>query len=114
MEQRVFRVAGIWCWRRLTLPVGSGFTVETSEMAGLPQDDRGGSGHTETLVMNVNGIHCESCEDRIARTLRGLRGVAQVAADHATATVRVVFDPSRTSKDTVRSAIERAGYQVTS
>ena len=99
---------------RLTLPLGSGFTVKTAAEGGSVSGRAWRLGTLETLVMNVNGIHCESCEERIARALRGLGGVAQVSADHTTATVRLVFDPSRTSREAVRSAIERAGYQVTS
>jgi copper chaperone CopZ len=56
---------------------------------------------------------CGACEQRIEKALKRIDGVAQSAADHRAARVRVMFDPARTSERAVRSCIERAGYSVT-
>ncbi len=68
----------------------------------------------QQLLLRVSGIHCEGCEERIARAERELgSGIAKVVAEHQAGTVRIVFDPARTSEKSVRAAIERAGYQIT-
>jgi Cu+-exporting ATPase len=62
--------------------------------------------------LNVSGMSCRACEERIEKALGRVEGVLQSAADHRAARVRVMFDPARTSEGTVRSCIERAGYTV--
>lgn len=66
----------------------------------------------EQLDLRVTGMTCNACEQRIERALARVEGVAQSAADHHGARVRVMFDPVLTSEAAVRSCIERAGYTV--
>ena len=66
----------------------------------------------ETLVLQVMGMSCTGCEQRIAMVLSHLDGVLRSSADHATGAVRVVLDPARNSEQAVSDAIEQAGYQV--
>lgn len=66
----------------------------------------------EQLELRVTGMTCNACEQRIERALARIEGVAQGAADHRAARVRVMFDPDRTSEGAVRSCVERAGYTV--
>ena len=67
----------------------------------------------ETIDLNVNGMTCGACEQRIQKALTRIDGVVQSAANHRGARVRVMFDPTRTTEGAVRSCIERAGYVVT-
>ena len=62
--------------------------------------------------LNVYGMTCRACEQRIEKALGRLDGVVQSAADHRGANVRVMFDPARTSENDVRSCIVRAGFTV--
>ncbi len=66
----------------------------------------------EQVQLRVSGMSCNACEQRIEKTLLRLDGVVRSAADHRVGYVRVVFDPARASEQSVRSCIERAGYEV--
>ena len=64
------------------------------------------------VELQVTGMSCRACEQRIEKALTRIDGVMQSAADHRAANVRVMFDPARTSESDVRSCVERAGYTV--
>ena len=66
----------------------------------------------EQLDLHVTGMTCTACEQRIQRALSQVEGVVRSAADHRAARVKVMFDPARTSAETVQSRIKQAGYQV--
>ena len=66
----------------------------------------------EQIELNVSGMTCGACEQRIEKALTRIDGVVQSAADHRAARVRVMFDPARTSESALRSCIERAGYSI--
>ena len=66
----------------------------------------------EQLELNVSGMTCTGCEQRITKALSRLEGVVRSAANHQTGRVRVVFDAARTSERSVRSTLEQAGYEV--
>ena len=66
----------------------------------------------EQVELHVKGMSCGACEQRIQRALAQINGVVRSAADHRAARVKVVFDPARTSTETVRARITDAGYEV--
>ena len=66
----------------------------------------------EQLELHVNGMTCGACEQRIQRALAQIDGVMRSAADHRAARVKVVFDPARTSAESVQARIKQAGYEV--
>lgn len=66
----------------------------------------------EQLELRVNGMTCTACERRIERALAQVDGVVRSAVDHRAARVKIVFDPARTSAQTVRARIKQAGYEV--
>ena len=66
----------------------------------------------EQIDLNVSGMTCGACEQRIEKALTRIDGVVQSVADHPAARVRVMFDPARTSESALRSCIERAGYSI--
>lgn len=68
----------------------------------------------QQLELRVAGMTCTACERRIERALARVEGVVRSAADHRAARVEVVFDPARTSAQTVQARIEQAGYEVAS
>ena len=68
----------------------------------------------EQLVLQVKGMTCTGCENRIQRALGRLEGVRQATADHQTGEVRVVVDPAKTPAEEVRTCITHAGYEVSS
>lgn len=64
------------------------------------------------VKLQVKGMSCSGCEQRIQKVLARVEGVVRSAADHHAGEVRVMFDPNRTSEQVVRSSIEQAGYEV--
>lgn len=66
----------------------------------------------EQVVLQVNGMTCTACENRIQRALGQLQGVRQARADHRTGEVRVILDLANTPEEAVRACVRRAGYEV--
>ena len=67
----------------------------------------------EQVTFQVRGMDCAACEERIQRALGQVQGVLRSSADHASGTVGVVLDSSRTSAAAARGTVERAGFEVT-
>lgn len=66
----------------------------------------------ETLVLQVEGMSCTGCEQRIGTVLGRVEGVREVAADHATGRVEVRVGPELADRAVLAERIEAAGYQV--
>jgi copper chaperone CopZ len=64
------------------------------------------------IKLQVKGMSCSGCEQRIQKVLARVEGVVRSAANHQAEEVRVVFDQNRTSEQAVRAMIEQAGYEV--
>ncbi|MBR3255331.1 MAG: heavy-metal-associated domain-containing protein [Clostridia bacterium] len=63
------------------------------------------------LVLNVKGMMCGGCENRVKNVLGEIEGVKNVTADHTTGKVVVTYE-NDISKETISSAIEDIGYEV--
>jgi copper chaperone CopZ len=66
----------------------------------------------ETIVLQVSGMSCAGCEQRIGAVLRRVEGVREVAADHASGRVEVRIGAELTDPGVLSERIEAAGYQV--
>lgn len=66
----------------------------------------------ETLVLQVNGMSCTGCEQRIGAVLRRVEGVREVTADHATGRVEVRVGPELADRGVLGERIEAAGYEL--
>lgn len=66
----------------------------------------------QTSILQVQGMSCAGCEQRIGTALRRLDGVVEATADHLTGEVRVRFDSSSTDRGAVLDRIVLAGYTV--
>jgi len=64
------------------------------------------------IKIQVKGMSCSGCEQRIQKVLARVEGVVRSAADHQAEEVRVLFDPNRTSEEALRLSIEQAGYEL--
>ncbi|CAN5351164.1 hypothetical protein BH20ACT9_BH20ACT9_04200 [soil metagenome] len=67
----------------------------------------------QQLILQVSGMTCSGCENRIDNALARLDGVRRSSADRGSGQVRVLFDPAQVPAETVRSRIEQVGYTVT-
>ncbi|MFC4116629.1 heavy-metal-associated domain-containing protein [Nonomuraea zeae] len=64
---------------------------------------------TSTYV--VQGMNCQHCVNSITETVGELSGVTGVLVDLPTGTMNVT-SPSPVDADTIRQAVEEAGFQV--
>ena len=65
---------------------------------------------TETLALDLTGMHCASCVARIERSLKKVAGVTDAAVNLAANRAGVTFNPSQTSPAALVAAVEKAGY----
>ncbi len=65
------------------------------------------------MVVGVQKIHCENCEQRIGTALRRLPGIQEVQARADTQQVVVTIDPTQVNLEQVQAKLEQLGYQVT-
>lgn len=67
---------------------------------------------SEQVVLEVSGMSCGGCEERISTALGRLEGVRRISADHRSGQVRVAYDPGAVTAQTVRERIADMGYVV--
>jgi len=65
-----------------------------------------------TARLDVDGMSCVACEDRIEKAVRALPGVREVAASASLCEVIVTWDPDFLGLPAIVEAIRGAGYQV--
>ena len=62
---------------------------------------------SETVILNVDGMWAEGCEEYIADSLlAGMEGIQRVNANHEQDFVSVDFDPAEASAEEIAAAIE--------
>jgi copper chaperone len=66
----------------------------------------------QETVLSVPDVSCEHCVKTINGALGQLPGVEAVSTDIPSKTVRLRFDPSQVSMDTIESTLDDAGYTV--
>lgn len=63
-----------------------------------------------TLVIQVQGMKCEGCENRIISTLISIKGISNVKANHKNGTVEVTTEQFDFA--TIKEKIENLGFSV--
>jgi len=63
---------------------------------------------TETI--EVHGMHCGGCEQRLRTALVALPGVAEATPEHIGDLVDVTFDPDIVGLQRIRETIREAGF----
>ena len=66
----------------------------------------------EHQILNIYGMTCAACAQRIEKMVGRLPGVASVSVNLASEKAVVTFDPSQVDLATIFSTIEKAGYQA--
>jgi Cu+-exporting ATPase len=68
---------------------------------------------TQSVVvrLNVEGMHCHSCEKLVNASIGDVVGVQSVAADAAAGRVDVVVDPAALGTDELVDAVVKAGFK---
>ena len=67
----------------------------------------------ETVVLQVEGMSCGGCEQRLGTVLGRVEGVREVSADHATGRVQVRVGPELSDPTVLTDRVEAAGFAVT-
>jgi copper chaperone CopZ len=61
-------------------------------------------------TIQVSGVRCERCVERLAGTLRGHEGL-EAANANLMGQVRLEWDDERTSRDALLAALARGGFR---
>ncbi|MEX2211299.1 MAG: heavy-metal-associated domain-containing protein [Gaiellaceae bacterium] len=65
---------------------------------------------TLTETLEVDGIRCERCVMRLAAALQGHEGL-EAANANLVGQVTLTYDDERTSRDTILTAMAKAGFR---
>lgn len=63
-------------------------------------------------VIGDQRLHCESCENRVARLLKGVEGVGQVRAQSKDQRIEVLFDDAVLDAAAIAETLGKAGYET--
>ena len=69
-------------------------------------------GPLQIVSLDVEGMTCASCVNRIERYLNKVDGVSEAAVNLATERARVNYDASKVGVDELKGAVRAAGYEV--
>lgn len=64
----------------------------------------------ERYELQVEGMSCNGCEERVTNAAERVDGVRRVDANHETGTVEIAAEEG--TEDSVRQAIHGAGYDL--
>lgn len=62
----------------------------------------------------IEGMTCTGCEEHVKHEVLQLPGIAELEVSHESGNAVIAFNLSKVSADSISSAIEKTGYQVTS
>jgi len=65
------------------------------------------------ITLQINGMRGEGCTKAIWSAITRQRGVHVCNVSIESGQAHVVFDENQTSEESLRAAVERAGYEVT-
>lgn len=60
-------------------------------------------------IINVEGIECAGCENRIQNAIKAMPNVTEVVASHTTGTVKVIGD---VNLELIKEKINDLGFEV--
>ena len=63
------------------------------------------------IILKIDGMMCEGCENRVKNAIGNIDGVDKVSADHSTGKVIVILNKEIDSK-IIKDTIEDIGYEV--
>ena len=66
----------------------------------------------QNLELNVEGMSCSHCENRVKNAVSSLNGVNSVNVDLTNKKVSIELDASIVTEKQIKDAIEEQGYDV--
>jgi Cu+-exporting ATPase len=70
------------------------------------------SGPLEIVALDIEGMTCASCVNRVERFLNKVEGVSEASVNLATERATIRFDPAVATLEDVRGAVHASGYEV--
>jgi len=65
---------------------------------------------TKTVTLDVPGMTCKFCPITVRKALKKIPGVIDAKSDYETKTATVIFDPAKTSVESLTEATKNVGY----
>ena len=62
------------------------------------------------ITLQIDGMSCQHCVMSVKKAIDGIEGVS--TSDVAVGSAKVVYDDSKTTSDTISSAVTNAGYKI--
>ena len=63
------------------------------------------------LKINIKGMECGGCENRVETAIKKLEGIETVSADHESGDV-VITSKDEINKDAILEVIDNLGYEI--
>ena len=60
----------------------------------------------------ISGMSCASCAARVSKVLNSQHGVYEARVNYASATAQVIYNPEECSSETLKAAVQNAGYDL--
>lgn len=67
---------------------------------------------TQKQTFPVLGMSCAACATRVDKTLNHVAGVQEASVNYAAATATVIYNPESCSLETLKKAVQDAGYDL--
>jgi copper chaperone CopZ len=67
----------------------------------------------EKVVLNVTGMSCVSCSNKVAASLKAVDGVKSATVDVATGKAELVIDNKKTNAEALAKVVSDSGYKTT-
>ena len=84
-----------------------------------PKSEAEGSSETQAVaaewievVLNVDGMTCDGCENAINAGVESLEGIAAVESSHEEGWTKVKYDKSQISAEDIEGKITETGYVI--
>jgi copper chaperone CopZ len=83
-------------------------TTKKTDLTGTVID----SARVTSVVLKVEGMTCNGCEQTICKAVGQLPGVTEVTASYIDSVATIRYDPGVSAIDEISKKIEEAGYKV--
>ncbi|MDR2424630.1 MAG: cation transporter [Prevotellaceae bacterium] len=64
---------------------------------------------TKVVTFNVN-LHCGACKQKVEKNIAWEKGVKDMKVDLDSKTVKITYDPKKTTEDALKKAIEKLDF----
>jgi len=78
-----------------------------------PSDTQAVAADWVEVVLNVDGMTCDGCENAIKAGVENLDGIALVESSHEEGWTKVKYDANQTNLQQIEEKITETGYTVT-